>query len=62
MAQRLTNPTSIHEDTVRSLALLSGLRTGIAVSCDVGCSRSSDHSLLWLRRKLVTLALIRPLA
>ena len=26
MAQWLTNPTSIHEDTVQSLALLSGLR------------------------------------
>jgi len=33
---------------VRSLASLSGLRTGIAVSCGVGRRRSSDLALLWL--------------
>ena len=31
---------------VRSLALLSGLRIRIAVSCGVGCRRGSDLGLL----------------
>ena len=36
VAQRLTNLTRIHEDAVRSLALLSGYGSGVAVSCGVG--------------------------
>ena len=33
---------------VQSLALLGGLRSGIAVSCSVGCRHGSDPALLWL--------------
>ena len=47
---------------VWSLPLLSGLRSGVAVSCGVGCRRGSDPVLLWLWRRLVATALIRPLA
>ena len=47
---------------VQSLDLLSGLRSGIAMSCDVGCRRGSDPSLLWLWCRQVATALIRPLA
>ena len=47
---------------VRSLASLSGLGPGIAVSCGVGCRRGSDPALLWLWRRLVAAAPIRPLA
>ena len=47
---------------VRSLALLSGLRIGVAVSCDVGRRRGSDPALLWLWRRPVATAPIRPLA
>ena len=45
---------------VPSLALLSGLRIGVATSCDVGHIRSSDLVLLW--SKLASAALIQPLA
>ena len=45
---------------VRSLASLSGLRAGIAMSCGVGRRRSSDPTWLWLW--LAAVALIRPLA
>ena len=34
----------------------------MAVSCGVGCRRSSDHALLWLWRRPAATALIRPLA
>jgi len=47
---------------VRSLPLLSGWRSGVAVSCGVGCRRSSDPALLWLWCRLVATAPIRPLA
>ena len=47
---------------VQSPASLSGLRIGIAVSCGVGCRRSSEPELLWLWCKLAAVALIRPLA
>ena len=60
MAQWLTNPTSIHE--VRSLASLSGLRIGVAMSCGVGRRRSSGPALLWLWWRPVATAPIRPLA
>ena len=47
---------------VRSLALLSGLRIRVAVSCGGGHRRGSDPTLLWLWRKPVATAPIRPLA
>ena len=36
--------------------------TGIAMSCGIGCKCSSDLALLWLWRRPVATALIRPLA
>ena len=47
---------------VQLLALLSGLRTGVAVSCGVGCRRGSDLALLWLWCRLAAVAPIGPLA
>ena len=50
---------------VQSLALLSGLRIWhclTTVSCGIVCRCGLDHSLLWLWRRLVATALIRPLA
>ena len=48
---------------VRSLASLSGLKgSGVAMSCDVGCRCGLDLALLWLWRRPVATALIRPLA
>ena len=47
---------------VRSLALLSGLRIGIAMSCGVGRRSSSDPVLLWLWHRPAAIALIWPLA
>ena len=59
MAQQLTNLTSIHEDGVRSLALLSGLRT---MSCSVGLGPGSDPVLLCLWCRPMAIVLIGPLA
>ena len=39
-----------------------GQGSGIAMSCGVGHRCSSDPELLWLRRRLVVTAPIRPLA
>jgi len=39
-----------------------GLGSSIAVSCGVGPRRGSDPELLWLWRRLVAAAPIRPLA
>ena len=39
-----------------------GWRSGIAVSCGVGCRRGSDPALLWLWRRPVATAPIQPLA
>ena len=47
---------------VQSLALLSGLRICIAMSCGIGRRRGSDLELLWLWRRPVATALIQPLA
>ena len=47
---------------VWSLALLGGLRIGIAMSCGVGRRRSLDPTLLWLWHRLAATALMRPLA
>ena len=54
MAQWLTNPTRNHE--------VAGSVPGVVMSCGVGCRRSSDPTLLWLWRRLVSTAPIRPLA
>ena len=62
MAQQLTNLTSIHEDTGSILALLSRLRSGIAVSYGIGGRYSLDPALLWLWCGLAATALIWPLA
>ena len=47
---------------VRSLPLLSGLRSGIAVSCGVGCRLGLDPVLLWLWHRPAATAPNRPLA
>ena len=47
---------------VRSLASLSGLRIGVAVSCGVGRRFGLDPALLWLWHSPASTALIRPLA
>ena len=47
---------------VRSLALLSGLRSGVAMSCGVGRRCGLDPSLLWLWFRPVATALIGHLA
>ena len=41
---------------VRSLASLSGLGSGIAVSCGVGCRGGSDLAWLWLWCRLAATA------
>ena len=55
MAQRLTNPTSIHKDS----SLIPGL---VAMSRGVGRRRSWDLALLWLWCRPVAVAPIPPLA
>ena len=44
------------------MPLLSGLMTGVAVSCGIGCRRGSDPALLQLWRRPVAAAPIRRLA
>ena len=58
----VTNLTNIHEDTVQSLAPLSGLR--IWHCCELWCSsrHGSDLALLWLWSGPAAAALIRSLA
>ena len=46
----------------RSLALRSGLRSSVAVSCGVGYRCGLYLALLWLWYRLATTALIQPLA
>ena len=47
---------------VQSLALISGLRISVAVSCSVGRRPGSDPALLWPWCRPAATALIRPLA
>ena len=47
---------------VRSLPLLSGLTSGVAVSCGVGRKHGWDLVLLWLWHRPAATALIGPLA
>ena len=67
VAQWLTNPTSNREDVSSILGLAHwvedpALPSGIAVSCGVGRRCGSDPALLWLWRRPVATAPIRPLA
>ena len=47
---------------VQSPALLSGLRSGIDASCDIGCRCGSHPALLSLWCRLAAAAPIHPLA
>ena len=62
MAQWLTNPTRNHEVAGSVPALVQCQQSSVAVSCGVGRRRGSDPTLLWLWRRLVATAPIRPLA
>ena len=50
VAKQLTNPTRIHEDagSILGLSLVQWVKegSGAALSCGVGCRRSSDPKLL----------------
>ena len=64
MAQWLRNPTRNHKvaGSVPALAQWVDDPSGVAVSCGVGRRRGSDPTLLWLWRRPVATAPIRPLA
>ena len=63
MAQRKWNLTSIHEDTGSIPSLSQWVQgSSIAMSCGVGCKHSWDLALLWLWRRPMATAPIRPLA
>ena len=47
---------------VQFLASLSGLTSGVAMSCGVGHRHGLDPMLLWLQCRLAATAPIRPLA
>ena len=61
--QWLTNPTRNHEVAGSVPALAQWVDDPVLpVSCGVGCRRGSDPELLWLGRRPVASAPIRPLA
>ena len=63
MAQWLTNLTKNHKVAGSVPALAQWVkRSGVAVNCGVGCRCSWDPELLWLWRRPVATAPIRPLA
>ena len=56
------NPTRNHEVAGSIPGLAQWVRSGVAVSCGVGCRCGSDWALLWLWHRLAAAAPIRPLA
>ena len=64
MAHWVKNMTNNHEDAglIPDLTQWAKQRSGIAISCGVGCRCDSDPVLLWLWRRPAATALIQPLA
>ena len=63
VAQRVTNLTSIQEDSGSIPGLSQWVKgSGIAKSCGIICRRGSDPMLLWLWCRLAAAAPIQPLA